>query len=364
MQKLRVGIIGTGMAFERLHYPAYQQLADRYQIVALADPDVQKAREWAGRLQLGQDSVYASFRDMLSRNDIDVVDIMVPIPENYDVTAAVAERLNGQGRGIICEKPLASTIEEARSARDLAQKFNVPIMIAENYRYNEEIDTIRDLVRTRHVGDVVYFVWNRVVDFPEDMKKDKFPATEWRQYPDFPGGAFTDTGVHDIAGLRHIFGAIDKVHAFGRPLEAAYAPHSVIQTNLLFKSGVTGQYSFFCAGKEMQRPLIGLRVFGTSGTIYLEERDCGTINVAFNCGKTEQIPYSPQKGYYNELVNFHNALIGKEPISVPPELEFGDFNTVQQVLRSAHDGEVVMVDETAVYEPDFGKPRAGGRIIQ
>jgi|GEM_PF-6409473 len=42
MQKLKVGIIGAGMAFERLHYPAYQQLAGRYEIVAVCDLDREK----------------------------------------------------------------------------------------------------------------------------------------------------------------------------------------------------------------------------------------------------------------------------------------------------------------------------------
>ena len=38
----------------------------------------------------------------------------------------------------------------------------------------------------------------------------------------------------------------------------------------------------------------------------------------------ELIRYRPQRGYYNELLNYYNAAIGKEPISVTPEMEFGD----------------------------------------
>jgi predicted dehydrogenase len=120
---------------------------------------------------------------------------------------------------------------------------------------------------------------------------------------------------------------------------------------LLFKSGVTGQFTFFCAGKEIQRPLVGLRIFGTQGMIYLEERDAGTINLALNDGRKEQIPYQPQKGFYNELLNFHNALTGTEAISVTPAVEYGDLVTVEHILVSIRDEKIVAVDEDAGRRP-------------
>lgn len=353
MHKLKVGIIGTGMAFERLHYPAYQQLTDRYEIAALCDVDKEKAVNWANLLNLSQDNVYTDVQAMLSRDDLDVIDIMVPIEVNYKVTEEVAKRLAGQQKGIICEKPLAPNLEQAKRARELAQKYSIPIMIAENFRHNQEVDMIRDMVRTHRIGEVWYFVQNRVVNFPEDMLKNKFPAKEWRQHPEFPGGAFTDTGVHDLAGLRHIFGPIESLQAFGRPMDADFSPYAVLNVNFLFKSGITGNFNFFCAGKEMQRPLIGLRIFGTQGMIFLEERDCGTINIAYNDGRQEQIPYEVQKGYYNELINFHNALTGKDPISVTPELEYGDLKTIENILISIKEKKIIDVDDNAFYHPSY-----------
>lgn len=353
MRKLKVGIIGVGMAFERLHYPAYQQLTDRFEIAALCDVNKESVVTWANRLNLSQENIYTDVQTMLSRDDLDVFDIMVPIELNYQVTEKVAKRLAGQPKGIICEKPLAPTLAQAEQARELPRKYNIPIMIAENFRYNQEIDLIRDLIRTQRIGEVWYFTQNRVVNFPEDMLKNKFPAKEWRQYPDFPGGAFTDTGIHDIAALHHVFGAIESLQAFGRPLDADFSPYGVLNVNLLFKSGVTGNFNFFCAGKEMQRPLIGLRIFGTRGMIYLEERDCGTINISYNDGRQEQIPYEAQKGYYNELLNFYNALTGKEPISVTPEMEYGDLKTISDIITSIRERRIIDVDDKSLYQPTY-----------
>ncbi|OPY58348.1 MAG: 1,5-anhydro-D-fructose reductase [Pelotomaculum sp. PtaU1.Bin035] len=357
MKKLRVGIIGAGMAFEQLHYPAYQELSDKFEIAAICDLDPKKANYWVKKLNLTQQKDYSEYRSMVMRDDIDVIDIMVPIELNYKITRDVASMAAGTRKWIICEKPLASTLEEAKSAMELPEKYHVPIMITENYRYNEEINIIRDYVGGKRIGDVLYFVQNRVVNFPEDMTKNAFPSTEWRQHPEFPGGAILDTGVHDIAALRHIFGAIEKVQGFGYPQEYDFAPYLVICVNMMFKSGLIGQFSFFCSGKEMQRPLVGLRIFGTRGMIFLEERDCGTVNIAYNDGKSEQIPYRPQRGYYNELLNLYQAAAGNEPISVTPELEFGDTNTIFQILRAIRDGETVPVDQEVDYIPVYDAAR-------
>lgn len=358
MRKIRMGIIGTGLAFERLHYPAYQELADRYEIKALCDTEPAKAREWAGRLGLGNDAVYEDYRRMLDRDDLDAADIMVPIEKNFAVTEDVARAWSGRGRAIICEKPLAPTLEQSIAGLELPRQYDIPVMIAENYRYGEEMNIIRDLVRTEKIGRAVYFLQNRVTCFPCDMVKDKFPQTEWRQHPAYPGGDLLDTGVHDLAGLRHIFGAIEYVQAIGRRQDDDFAPCAVFNVNIKFWSGLTGQFTFYDAGREPQRPLTGLRIFGTRGEIYLEERDCGTINVALDDGKSEQIPYRPKRGYYNELANFYQAFIGREPLAVTPEMEYGDARTVFAILQSLEEEEAVRVDEGSEYVPGYDQAQA------
>lgn len=56
-----MGIIGTGMALEKLHYPAYQELADKYEIAALCDVDKNKADSWAKRLGIDSKNVHTDF---------------------------------------------------------------------------------------------------------------------------------------------------------------------------------------------------------------------------------------------------------------------------------------------------------------
>src|SRR5690625_4259521 len=95
----------------------------------------------------------------------------------------------------------------------------------------------------------------------------------------------------------------------------------------------------------MQRPLVGLRIFGSEGMIYLEERDCGTVNVAYNDGTSEQIPYKPQQGFYRELLNFYNHMTAGEPLHSPPEIEYGDAAILLAIIRSAKEGRPIAVNQ-------------------
>lgn len=341
---MNVGIIGTGMAFEKLHNPVFQQMPDKFRTVAICDVDLHKRERWVKELGLNGSDAYEDYRLMLERDDIDVYDIIVPIELNYEITETVAKSIAGTGRGIICEKPSADNMENNIAHQELASKYDVPIMIAEHTRYSDEINVIRDAVISNKIGNVQYFIYNRVINFPGEMPGDTYPAREWRQYPEFPGGFFLDSGVHNLAVMHHIFGAVDKIHAFARSEEMSYSPYSVVNTNIRFHSGVTGQFSFFCAGDEAQTPPVGLRIFGSEGMIYLEDQDCGTVNIFYNDGRHEEICYEPQNGFRNEMLNIYNALNHNEPVHVTPEVCYGDTKMALDILKSIEDRKIVPVD--------------------
>jgi predicted dehydrogenase len=345
LNKIRLAVIGTGLAWERLHYPAIKEMGNKYEIAALCNRTKSRAESFAKIINLDSKNVYDDYTEMLKRDDIDAVDILVPIELNYKVSRDVAQA----GKHFICEKPMASDMEQAELYLELSRKYGVKIMIAENFRYNEENTIIKDLVKSGKIGDVMYFIRNNISCFPCEVPKDTFASTEWRQHPSFPGGAFLDAALHDIAGIRHIFGGIECVQAFGRKQKEDYNPYVSVNTNILFQSGITGQFTYCPSGMESQYPLVGFRIFGRKGEIYLEEKSCGIINIAYNDGKSEQVKYTPERGYYNELMNFYNAMNGSEDIYVTPEIEYRDVKTVFDILKSISERKVVTVDGQEVY---------------
>ena len=351
MKKIRLGVIGTGMAWERLHWPALQELGDKYEVVALCNLGRDRVLELARKLNLPEDKVYDDYQELLEKEELDAVDLLVPIPENYDIAAAVV-RAN---INLIAEKPLAASMEGAEKLLELHRQHPVLMMVAENYRYDEGVNKVRELLLQGKIGDVTYFILNRSVDFEEEMKKDTFAAREWRQHPEYAGGTFLDAAIHDLAALRHIFGAVKQVYAMGRRQQEDFSPYRIINTQMEFYNGVIGHFSYYSDGKETQKPLIGLRVFGNKGELYLEEMNSGIIHLSYPDGSSEKIEYQPGRGYYNELFNFYRAMIGQEEIAVTPEIEYGDLKMVFDILKSIENNQPVPVDTEKAFK-EMGEP--------
>ena len=73
------------------------------------------------------------------------------------------------------------------------------------------------------------------------------------------------------------------------------------------------------------------------------------MNIFYNDGGHEMIGFKPQRGYYNELLNFYHALVGTEEIAVTPEVEIGDFRTIYAILQSITEQDIVKVDREHAY---------------
>lgn len=345
MEKIKVGVIGTGMAWEKLHWPAFQELADRFEIRAVCDVNRERAETWGRKLGLPPEDIFTDYHALLGRADLQAVDIIVPIALNHRVAAAAVRA----GKAVILEKPMGATYQEALATRDLSAAYGIPLLVAENYRYSEEFNLIRDLIRTEKIGRPVFFIYHTTSCFPCAMKEDTFAAKEWRQHPVYPGGDILDAAIHPLAGIRHVFGGIKYLQAFGVPQDDGFSPYAVITVNIHFMNNVIGTFSYYNAGQEPQKPLVGLRIFGEKGQLYLEDPNCGYINLFYNDGGHELIPYRPMRGYYNELLNFHKALTGEEALAVTPDMELGDMRTVFAILQSIRDQDVVKVDRVPEY---------------
>jgi predicted dehydrogenase len=335
MKNIKLGVIGAGMAWEKLHYPAFQRLRDKFSIAAICDRDMDKARRAAGMVGLGIDKAFDSYQKMMNSIDLEAIDIMVPIDQTHEVAMDVI----AQGKHIILEKPFAATLSGAKDLLKHGKK--VKILLAENFRYEQSYNIMKDLINQKAIGNVVYFIDNHVKEYQEEMLEGSFPSTEWRQHPDFKGGIFLDEAVHHMAGFRFLFGHLESVYAHGRRSDIDFCPYSCINALLRFEDQIVGHYTYYCIAKETQAPLVGLRIFGTNGEIYLEEKDCGYVNCSTKDGDHHVYTYQPQEGYYNELLNFYEAVANDMPIISTPEKGLGDMSAVFDILRSIEINDVI-----------------------
>ncbi|MBM7505216.1 Gfo/Idh/MocA family protein [Agromyces aurantiacus] len=125
-----VGVIGAGPGVSALHLPTLDRLSDRFRVVHVADAGSGRAAALAARSGAAASSGTA---DLLADPAVEVVAICSPPAEHarhaLDAIAAGA-------RGILCEKPLATTVDDARAIVDACQDAGIPLVVATNHLYD------------------------------------------------------------------------------------------------------------------------------------------------------------------------------------------------------------------------------------
>lgn len=133
--------------------------------------------------------------------------------------------------------------------------------------------------------------------------------------------------------MRFLFGDVNTVSAAGVPQEKDYCSYAAISALLRFQCGLVGQYNYFSAINELNKPSVGLRIFCTEGEIYLESKDCGKVQIFHRDGSSEGLPFTPEQGYYSEMLNFWGALKNGDAVVSMPEKELGDIELIYSILR-------------------------------
>jgi predicted dehydrogenase len=207
-RQVNIGIIGGG-SMCKLHSAAYA-LAPLYFSPAhfipvrklLCDIDLDFARHSADRYQWQE--VTSDWRELVLRDDIDVVDICTPNAFHKDIAIAAAEA----GKMIYCEKPLALTAADAAEMLAAARRNGVRTAVAFNKRRFPAVVYARKLVDEGFIGRPLAF---RGV-FQSSFALDPNVPASWRFQKKIAGtGVMGDLGSHIIDVCRYLIGEFDEV---------------------------------------------------------------------------------------------------------------------------------------------------------
>jgi len=146
-QKVKIGLVGAGHVAQVAHIPAYR-INPEVEMVAVVDDDPIKAERICK--QYGFSEWYEDISEMLSKSDVNAVDICTP---NY-LHAPMAIAALRSGRHVLCEKPLARSTEEAAKMVATADEHNRVLMVAMNNRFREDVKVLHRFIKGKELGDV------------------------------------------------------------------------------------------------------------------------------------------------------------------------------------------------------------------
>jgi len=331
MLPIRLGVIGCGLAAKNLHWPTLRQMPDRFQIVAVCNRTPEKAREFAKIT--GVKKIETDYRRLLEDSGSDAVLVALPIEQN----AAVVRDCLVAGKHVLCEKPLAHTLAEARQLRDFSKQVSPILLVGENYYYREDFNDVKTLIAEGRLGEV--FLVSYEMTGEVDHTKS-YGATPWRQVPVYRGGFVTDAGVHHVAALRLLGGEIRAVQAFTKNIHPVIHAEDNIVATLEFANGAIGQYSATYTAKTPQH-LTRVRIFGTVGSVEITHGEMLCFNPTG--ALTPEVRRYPNfdNGFRNEWLAFYAAVREGKTFQSTAEHCYTDQKIIWAMLDSADRREVV-----------------------
>jgi Predicted dehydrogenases and related proteins len=276
---LGLGVIGCGTIAERM-LNAWRPHMKNARLVAVSD--INRERVEYFRERFGIERGYADEHALLQDPDVDAVLVLTPNFLHAPQTIAAARA----GKHVLCQKPLALTVEEAERMIDAAKEGGVTLMAAFVKRFWPYYAAVKKLIDDGALGRVTSI---RTQFSHSGIGKYYVPASNWfNDRAKAGGGPLADLGVHHFDVMRWLVGAeVEYVSAeMTNPAGLPDALEDNAFVSLGFENGVVGQgyYSFTTVappGVTLER----LEVYGTTGSVIATLSHPGRVVVQY-CTET------------------------------------------------------------------------------
>ncbi len=262
---LRVGLIGAGYIVQQ-HIPAWQATPDA-ELVAICDLDRAKAEERA--TQFGIDKIYTDVEAMLDAENLDAVDIATR-PSSHKALASLAA---SKGVNVLCQKPLASTMAEAREIAELCAKAGVRFMVLEMWRHVPAVKDIKEQLNAGLIGPVH---WMRLLGHRRPMSRTHPVNPDQPYFAEMPMLLIYEMMIHYIDGIRSLMGDIESVYARASRVNPIIAGEDHAMVVYGHTSGATTMVDCSWASPSDRTPKMGagdMLLEGRDGSLHLDPFD-------------------------------------------------------------------------------------------
>ena len=297
---VRWGLIGASTIAREWMAPAIAAQPDS-SVAAVASSDADRAQQFAR--ELGIPNAHPSVADLLANPDIDAVYISTTNEwHEPQALAAVAA-----GKHVLCEKPLALSLDGAQRMVVAAKMAGVVLGTNHHLRNAVSHRTMRELVQNGAVGQPLAARVFHAVFLPTHLQG-------WRiDRPEAGGGVVLDITVHDADTLRFVLAdEVEEVAAMTASQGMARAGlEDAVMGVMRFRNGVLAQFHDAFTARHAYT---GFEVHGTGGSLYgrdvMTQRPIGTV-ILRRDDVEEQIPLCHENLYERSVRCFNAAVRGE-----------------------------------------------------
>jgi 1,5-anhydro-D-fructose reductase (1,5-anhydro-D-mannitol-forming) len=297
---LRWGLVGASTIGREWMVPAINAQPDST-VAAVASSSPERARRYAG--ELGIPKAFASVGDLLAEPTIDAIYISTTNEwHEPQALAAIAA-----GKHVLCEKPLALTLDSAH--RMVAAAASAGVVLGTNHHLRNAAThrKMRELIETGIVGRPLAARVFHAVYLPPHLQS-------WRiDRPEAGGGVILDITVHDADTLRFALGdEVAEVTAMAANQGMGQAGlEDAVMGVMRFRNGVIAQFHDAFTAPHAST---GFEVHGTEGSLYgrdvMTQRAIGSVSLRRG-GSEEDVPINHENLYERSVRCFNAAIHGE-----------------------------------------------------
>jgi predicted dehydrogenase len=338
---MRVGVVGAG-SMGKTHCAAWDYLQTSGVGVELAGITARtnvNAQNLAAQYSV---EVYETYEALVA--DVDIVDICTPTNLHHDMVLYAASA----GKHIVCEKPIALTIEDGRAMIDACNEADVRLFIGQVVRFSPEYGAARNVVAAGQIGKPCVIRLKRV-SYQPFKAGDNWFLDESRS-----GGIVLDLMIHDYDYARWLAGNVKRVFAKSVRSQRSDAPGDYALVTLRFENGAIAHIE----GGWAYPPGFfrkGFDIAGTDGVIE-SNTDAAEPLVTHLAIPPEEavsdvaVPLSTvaESPYTIQLAHFYDALVSNAPFLVTAEDGLAALQIGLAVRESLRTGRSVAIDQEAI----------------
>lgn len=205
MYTIGVGVVGCGFVGRGAHVPAFNDI-EGARLVAVADPDERRRGKVTKKYDVR--SSYDDSADLVKDPDVDLVVVAVPTPLHAKVALEAIEA----GKHVLCEMPLAPSLEEADELIDAARRHGVCLLPGLTFRFTPTFVKVKELISRGAIGQPAAVVYREAI--PASDLARQWPPGSWMWQVDESGGPLFTLSVWSIDLVRWLLDAeVGNVHA-------------------------------------------------------------------------------------------------------------------------------------------------------
>lgn len=296
----QIAIIGAG-TISAFHADAWKAV-DGARLAAVVDVRADQARSRAEAWNVGRWET--DYRAVLDDPSITACDVCVP----HHLHAAIVQDCLRAGKHVLCEKPLALDLDEARAMVAAAREAENVLMLAENWYYIPTVERALEIYRAGRIGTAYSLRANLETPGRREGVDEAARDRGWRDDPERAGGGILlDAGHHTLAVARRFMGEADAVCALeGRQhRKSTTGVEDTLAAMVRFEDGATGLLHFAEASGRTNC-CFDFVLLGTKGVLSFDL--CTQIVTVETGAETETFEEAPEDGMVVQAAHFIDCI--------------------------------------------------------